>query len=159
MLNLSVPIYQGGAEYSAIRLDQGNGRTTAAQTSIKFRDQTQANVVQTWGQLQAAKAQVEAAVRQNDASERALEGVRNEAQAGQRTTLDVLNAEQALVNARVQPDRRPARSRRRPHMVCCRPSAGCRPKSFGYRFSIYDPMAHYQQIRDAWFGLRTPDGR
>jgi outer membrane protein len=25
--------------------------------------------------------------------------------------------------------------------------------------SIYDPMVHYQQVRDAWFGLRTPDGR
>jgi outer membrane protein len=25
--------------------------------------------------------------------------------------------------------------------------------------SIYDPMVHYQQVRDVWFGLRTPDGR
>ena len=99
-LNLSVPIYQGGAEYSAIRLNketEGQQRLNVNQV----RDQTQANVVQSWGQLQAAKAQVEAAIRQNDAAERALEGVRNEAQAGQRTTLDVLNAEQALVNARV----------------------------------------------------------
>jgi outer membrane protein len=24
---------------------------------------------------------------------------------------------------------------------------------------IYDPIVHYQQVRDAWFGLRTPDGR
>ena len=100
MLNLTVPIYQGGAEYSAIRLD----KETVGQQRLnvdQVRDQAQANVVQAWGQLQAAKAQVEAAVRQNEASERALEGVRNEAQAGQRTTLDVLNAEQALVNARV----------------------------------------------------------
>ncbi len=60
------------------------------------------NVVQAWGQLEAAKAQVAAAARQNDAAERALNGVRNEALAGQRTTQDVLNAEQALVNARVK---------------------------------------------------------
>jgi outer membrane protein len=53
------------------------------------RDQTRANVVQFWGQLQAAKAQIEAAQRQNDAAERALTGVRNEALAGQRTTQDV----------------------------------------------------------------------
>ena len=100
VLNLSVPIYQGGAEYSAIRLNkeaEGERRLNVDQV----RDQIQANVVQSWGQLEAAKAQVEAAIRQNDAAERALEGVRNEAQAGQRTTLDVLNAEQALVNARV----------------------------------------------------------
>jgi outer membrane protein len=157
MLNLSVPIYQGGAEYSAIRLS----KETVGQQRLnvdQVRDQTQANVVQAWGQLQAAKAQVEAAVRQNDASERALEGVRNEAQAGQRTTLDVLNAEQALVNARVnlivaQHDRVVASF----SLV----SAVGRLSAQELRLpvTIYDPMVHYQQVRDAWYGMRTPDGR
>jgi outer membrane protein len=157
MLNLSVPIYQGGAEYSAIRLD----KETVGQQRLnvdQVRDQIQANVVQTWGQLQAAKAQVEAAVRQNDASERALEGVRNEAQAGQRTTLDVLNAEQALVNARVslivaQHDRVVA------SYGLLSAVGRLSAQELRLPVSIYDPMAHYQQIRDAWFGLRTPDGR
>ncbi len=157
MLNLSVPIYQGGAEYSAIRLS----KETVGQQRLnvdQVRDQTQANVVQAWGQLQAAKAQVEAAVRQNDASERALEGVRNEAQAGQRTTLDVLNAEQALVNARVnlivaQHDRVVASY----SLV----SAVGRLSAQELRLpvTIYDPMVHYQQVRDAWYGMRTPDGQ
>jgi outer membrane protein len=156
-LNLSVPIYQGGAEYSAIRLNkeaEGERRFNVNQV----RDQIQANVVQSWGQLVAAKAQVEAAIRQNDAAERALEGVRNEAQAGQRTTLDVLNAEQALVNARVslivaQHDRVVASY----SLVSAvgRLSA----QELHLPVSIYDPMVHYQQVRDAWFGLRTPDGR
>ena len=157
MLNLSVPIYQGGAEYSAIRLS----KETVGQQRLnvdQVRDQTHANVVQAWGQLQAAKAQVEAAVRQNDASERALEGVRNEAQAGQRTTLDVLNAEQALVNARVnlivaQHDRVVASY----SLV----SAVGRLSAQELRLpvTIYDPMVHYQQVRDAWYGMRTPGGR
>jgi outer membrane protein len=156
-LNLSIPIYQGGAEYSAIRLNketEGQQRLNVNQV----RDQAQANVVQSWGQLQAAKAQVEAAIRQNDAAERALEGVRNEAQAGQRTTLDVLNAEQALVNARVslivaQHDRVVASY----SLVSAvgRLSA----QELHLPVSIYDPMVHYQQVRDAWYGLRTPDGR
>ena len=98
-LNLSVPLYQGGAEYSAIRLDKENLDQQRLNVD-QVRDQTRMNVIQAWGQLQAAKAQVEAAIRQNDASERALTGVRNEALAGQRTTQDVLNAEQTLVNAR-----------------------------------------------------------
>jgi len=157
MLNLSVPIYQGGAEYSAIRLD----KETVGQQRLnvdQVRDQTQANVVQAWGQLQAAKAQVEAAVRQNDASERALEGVRNEAQAGQRTTLDVLNAEQALVNARVslivaQHDRVVA------SYSLLSAVGRLSAQELRLPVAIYDPMVHYQQIRDAWFGLRTPDGR
>jgi outer membrane protein len=156
-LNLSVPIYQGGAEYSAIRLNkeaEGERRLNVNQV----RDQIQANVVQSWGQLVAAKAQVEAAIRQNDAAERALEGVRNEAQAGQRTTLDVLNAEQALVNARVslivaQHDRVVASY----SLVSAvgRLSA----QDLHLPVSIYDPMVHYHQVRDAWIGLRTPDGR
>ena len=128
-LNLSVPIYQGGAEYSAIRLDKENVGQQRLNVD-QVRDQTRANVVQAWGQLQAAKAQIEAAIRQNDAAERALTGVRNEAQAGQRTTLDVLNAEQALVNARVCADCRAARSGRRilRSFVSGRPIVGARSR-------------------------------
>ena len=59
-------------------------------------------MVQAWGQHEAAKAQIKAAQEQVTASEVALNGVREEARVGQRTTLDVLNAQQALVNARVE---------------------------------------------------------
>jgi len=157
MLNLSVPIYQGGAEYSAIRLDKetlGQQRLNVDQV----RDQAQANIVQAWGQLQAAKAQVEAAVRQGDASERALTGVRNEALAGQRTTLDVLNAQQALVNARVsliiaQHDRVVA------SYSLLSAVGRLSAQVLGLPVSIYDPAVHYHQVRDSWFGLRTPDGQ
>jgi len=123
-----------------------------------MRDQARANVVQAWGQVQAAKAQVLAAQQQVTASEVALNGVREEARVGQRTTLDVLNAQQALVNARLalvnaQHDRVVASynllsavGRLSPHVLRL-PTA------------IYDPMVHYQQVRDVWFGVRTPDGR
>ena len=97
---LSLPIYQGGAEYSLIR----QSKETLAQQRLNLeqvRDQARANVVTAWGQLVAGKAQVQSAQSQVAASEIALNGVREEAKAGQRTTLDVLNAQQALVNARV----------------------------------------------------------
>jgi len=156
-LSLTVPLYQGGAEYSAIRLD----KETAGQQRLnadQVRDQTRANVVQAWGQLQAAKAQIEAAIRQNDAAERALKGVRDEALAGQRTTLDVLNAEQALVNARValivaQHDRVVA------SYSLLSAVGRLSADVLHLPVTIYDPSVHYQQVRDAWFGLRTPDGR
>src|SRR6476659_9380339 len=92
---LNVPIYQGGAEYSLIR----QSKETVAQQRLALdqtRDQTRANVVTAWGQLVAGKAQVQSAQSQVTASEIALNGVREEAKAGQRTTLDVLNAQQAL---------------------------------------------------------------
>ena len=155
-LNLSVPIYQGGTEYSAIRLDKENldqQRLNADQV----RDQVRADVVQAWGQLQAAKAQVEAARRQNDAAERALTGVRNEAMAGQRTTQDVLNAEQALVNARqsllvAQHDRVVASY----NLLSAVGRLSARQLKLPVE--IYDPQVRYHQVRDTWFGLRTPSG-
>src|ERR1700749_2708217 len=97
---VTVPVYQGGAEYSLIRQSKEN----LAQQRLNMettRDATRANTVTAWGQLVAGKAQVASAQAQVQASEIALNGVREEAKAGQRTTLDVLNAQQALVNARV----------------------------------------------------------
>jgi outer membrane protein len=156
-LNLSVPIYQGGGEYSTIR----SNKEALGQQQLnvdQVRDQTHANVVTAWAQLQAAKAQIEAAQRQNVASERALNGVRNEAMVGQRTTQDVLIAEQNLVNARqnliiAQHDR--VVSSYSLLAAVGRLSA----QDLALPVTIYDPSVHYQQVRDAWVGVRTPDGR
>jgi outer membrane protein len=155
-LNLSVPIYQGGAEYSAIRLDKENLDQQRLNVD-QVRDQVRASVVQAWGQLQAAKAQVDAARRQNDAAERALTGVRNEAMAGQRTTQDVLNAEQSLVNARqsllvAQHDRVVA------SYSLISAVGRLSAQQLKLPVEVYDPQVHYHQVRDTWFGLRTPSG-
>jgi outer membrane protein len=154
---LTVPIYQGGSEYSAIR--QNKEAVGLQRLSLdQVRDQVRANVTQYWGQLEATKAQTEAAERQVKYSESALNGVRNEAQLGHRTTLDVLNALQALLNARVnlisaQHDRVLA-------SYSVLSSVGrLSPAVLGLPVQIYDPGVHYQQVRDSWFGVRTPDGR
>ena len=72
---VSVPVYQGGAEYSLIRQSKENlaqQRLVLEQT----RDQARANTVTAWGQLVAGKAQVASAQAQVTASEIALNGVR-----------------------------------------------------------------------------------
>jgi outer membrane protein len=154
---LTVPLYQGGAEYSVIR----QSKETLAQRRLDLdtaRDQVLSAVVQAWGQLEAAKAQISATTAQVTAAEVALNGVREEARVGQRTTLDVLNAQQALVNARValvtaQRDRVVA-------SYSLLASVGSlSPQVLGLRIEVYDPMVHYQQTRDAWGGVRIPDGR
>jgi outer membrane protein len=157
LAQVSVPIYQGGAEYSLIRQSKENlaqQRLVLEQT----RDQTRANTVTAWGQLVAGKAQVASAQAQVTASEIALNGVREEAKAGQRTTLDVLNAQQALVNARValvtaQHDRVVA------SYSVLSAVGRLSPQVLNLNTTVYDPSVHYQQVRDAWFGVRTPDGR
>src|SRR5712675_1963229 len=154
---LSVPVYQGGAEYSLIR----QSKETLAQQRLNLettRDQTRANAVTAWGQLVAGKAQVASAQAQVQASEIALNGVREEAKAGQRTTLDVLNAQQTLVNARValvtaQHDRVVA------SYSVLNTIGRLSPQVLNLQTTTYDPSVHYQQVRDSWVGVRTPDGR
>ena len=154
---VSIPVYQGGAEYSLIR----QSKETLAQQRLaleQVRDQTRASVVQAWGQLLAGRAQVASAQAQVQASEIALNGVREEAKAGQRTTLDVLNAQQALVNARValvtaQHDRVVA------SYAVLNAVGRLSPSVMKLNTSVYDPTVHYQQVRDSWVGVRTPDGR
>jgi len=154
---VSVPLYQGGAEYSAIR----QAKEVAGQKRIDLdaaRDTAQAIVVTAWGQLDAAKAQILATQAQVASAEIALNGVREEARVGQRTTLDVLNAQQELVNARValvsaQHDRVVAS-----YTLLAAVGELNLPK-LGITIPLYDPMVHYQQIRDAWIGVRNPDGR
>jgi outer membrane protein len=157
LAQLTVPIYQGGSEYSLIR----QAKETLGQRRLDLetsRDQVRQNVVQSWGQLDAAKANIEATQAQVQAAEIALNGVREEARVGQRTTLDVLNAQQELVNARValvsaQRDRVVA------SFTLLSAVGRLSPQVLGLRVPVYDANVHYQQVRDTWAGVRTPDGR
>jgi outer membrane protein len=154
---VQVPIYQGGSEYSVIRQQ----KETLGQRRIELdvqRDQVRQSVVQAWSQLQATKAQIIAAQAQVTATEVALNGVREEARVGQRTTLDVLNAQQELVNARVslvtaQRDRVVA------SFTLLAAVGRLSPEAMGLKIEVYDPRVHYHQVRDKWIGVRTPDGR
>jgi outer membrane protein len=154
---VAVPLYQGGSEFATIR----QAKETLGQQRLNLetaRDQVRANVVQAWGQLDAAKAQIQATQAQVAAAEIALNGVREEARVGQRTTLDVLNAQQDLVSARValvtaQHDRVVA------SFAVLSAVGGLSPQVMGLQIETYDSVVHYQQIRDAWGGVRIPDGR
>ena len=153
----SIPVYQGGGEYSAIR----QAKETLSQRRVDLdtaREQSQQTVVQSWGQLEAAKAQIQATQAQVAAAEIALNGVREEARVGQRTTLDVLNAQQELVNARVslvtaQRDRVVA------SYTLLAAVGRLSAQVLGLGVQIYDPVVHYHQVRDSWVGVRTPDGK
>jgi outer membrane protein len=156
-VQLTVPIYAGGGEYATIR----QAKETLGQRRLDLdtaREQVQATVTQAWGQLLAAKAQIAATTAQVAAAEIALNGVREEARVGQRTTLDVLNAQQDLVNARValvtaQRDRVVA------SYTVLSAVGSLSPQVLGLGITTYDPTVHYQQVRDSWVGVRTPDGR
>jgi outer membrane protein len=158
-LRLTVPLYQGGAEYARIRqAKELTGQRRLESDAI--RDQVRTAVIQSWGLVSASRFQLEAAQAQVAAAEIALNGVREEYRVGQRTTLDVLNAQAEVVRARSA-----LISAQRDRVVYSYSLLA----SVG-RLSIvelklaevaqtYQPETHYDQVRDSWFGLRTPDGR
>ena len=154
---LTVPIYQGGAEYAAVR----QAKETLGQQRVSLdlaRTQVREGIAQAWSQLEASKSEIKSTLIQAAAAEKALDGVREEARVGQRTTLDVLNAEQELVTARVavvtaQRDRIVA------SYTVLAAVGRFSPQVLGLRVETYDPAVHYYQVRDNWVGLRTPDGK
>ncbi|GAB4261685.1 MAG: TolC family outer membrane protein [Pararhodobacter sp.] len=98
-LRWGVPIYNGGRLNSVER--QGVARAEAQRAALH---QTVAlvhqSVASTWAQLQVARSRLEASNLQINAAQSAYDAVRAEADLGSRTTLDVLNAEQELLDAR-----------------------------------------------------------
>jgi outer membrane protein len=153
---LRVPIYEGGQVYARVR----QAKEVAGQARIQVevqRDQVRAQVIQAWGQLEAAKAQIVASQAQVAATETALTGVREEARVGQRTTLDVLNAQQALLNARsnlitAQRDRVVA------SYAVVQAIGRLDARHLALRSGRYDPKVHYDQVKGLWYGTQTPSG-
>ena len=154
---LTVPIYEGGEVYARTR----QAKETAGQRRLEadsIRDQVRAALISSWGQLEAARAQIIAAQAQVQAAETALDGVREEARVGQRTTLDVLNAQQELLNARVnlitaQRDRVVA------SYAVVQATGRLSSRSLGLKVAHYSARVHFDQVKDLWGGLTTPDGR
>jgi outer membrane protein len=96
----SVPLYQGGAEWSGIR--QAKEQNNRARLNVEdARRGSDEGVQNAWEAYRAAKASSEANRQQVKAAEIAFEGVEQEQEVGSRTTLDVLNQQQELLNARV----------------------------------------------------------
>jgi outer membrane protein len=96
----TIPIYQGGGEWSKVRqakqvVGQRRNELDSARRAVAE------NVIRAWRQLDSSRSQVTSYEAQVRANEVALNGVRQEALVGSRTTLDVLNAEQELLNSQV----------------------------------------------------------
>ena len=100
-LRATIPLYQGGAEYSRIR--QAQALASRARAGITTQARARRQVAEAaWTELQVARANIRSNREGVDAARLAFEGVREEAIVGSRTTLDVLDAEQELLDARTQ---------------------------------------------------------
>lgn len=153
---LSVPLYQGGAEWSNIRQAEENlnqSRLNLEQT----RRTTLESASNAWEGLRAAKGSLEANLKQLKAQEIAFEGVKQEAEVGTRTTIDVLDAQRELLNSQVSV----ARSRRdeivAAHQLLAA-TGGLTAQNLALPTTIYDPLENYDDNAGKWFGLSSYDG-
>jgi len=97
---LNIPLYQAGNVYSRVR----EAKQSASQQRLLVLDSERivvSSIISSWEQLRALRAQIVSDRAQVKANELALQGVRQEALVGSRTTLDVLDAEQELLNSNV----------------------------------------------------------
>ena len=155
--NLNIPIYDGGQAAAQVR----QSKEVLSQTRIvldRVRTQTAAAVVAAWATHEGAKIAVSASESEVRAATIALEGVRREAQAGQRTTLEVLNSQQDLISAKArligaQRDRVVA------SYTLLSAIGRLDHRNLALATPSYEPQTHYQQVRDVWHGLRTPAGQ
>jgi outer membrane protein len=149
--NLSMPLYQGGAEYSAVRQARQNQEQSHKLVADSRRTAVQ-NAVQAWDTLVAARASAEANRAAIRANEVALEGVEREAIVGSRTTLDVLNAQQALLNSQTTLVQALAQLITASYGVA---SAVGRltARDLALPVPLYDETAYYTAVKDKWWGL------
>jgi outer membrane protein len=149
--NVSVPIYEQGIVYSRVRAAK-HTHLAALQEIQRTKTEAQANVVAAWSQQQASRAQLSSDQASVEANRIALAGVREEEKVGQRTKLDVLNAEQAYLNAQVN-----LATTRRNVIVndytVMQAIGRLNVQELASVGSVYDPEEHYFEIRRKWWGL------
>ena len=157
-VSLSVPIFQGGRPAALQR--QAQARASAAlENVIAAERDVIAQVRSAWSSWQASLAIIRSSQVAVDAAELSLEGVRAENSIGNRTILDVLNAEQELLTARVQL----VTARRNAYvagfsLLAAMGRAEARDLGFLGEGQLYDPVVNYDQVSGAWWDWqRNPD--
>ncbi|UWQ15229.1 TolC family outer membrane protein [Aliiroseovarius sp. M344] len=150
-------IYSGGklsAEYRKAVANTEAARAGLHQTRLAV-DQGVANA---WAQLAIAAASLEATERQIRASRVALRGAREEASLGSRTTLDVLNAEQELLNA--EASRITAQSNQYLAAYSLLSSMGLlTAEHLKLGVVTYDPEAYFNTVKSAPVHRVSPQGK
>jgi outer membrane protein len=150
LLNASVPIYQGGSEYSRVR--QARQTEQQARKSVEdVRRSAIAQATQAWETLQATRATIESTRVQIRANQIALEGTQREAIVGSRTTLDVLNAEQTLLNSRVTLVQNLANLINNSYTVAAA-IGRLTARDLNLNVPLYDETAYYNAVKNKLFG-------
>ena len=154
---VSMPLYSSGSVTSRVRA----AKQVVSQRREEYNQAVRSAVesaTNAWQTLQTGRASIQAFSAAVRAAEIALEGVREEANVGSRTVLDVLDAEQELLDARVGLVRA-----MRDELVATyqlRQAVGeATAEKLGLPVDLYNVEDHYREVRGKWWGLGASDGK
>lgn len=146
-VSVTGPIYQGGRLSAFAR--QAQARRDAARGNLHVvRNDTQQRVGEAYARLASARASIEASQRQISAAQIAFDGVREEATLGARTTLDVLDAEQSLLNAQASRITADAQLYVAAYAVL-EATGRLTARDLRLPVQIYDPNEYYNLVKDS----------
>ncbi len=151
---VNVPFYQGGSVAARVRQAKETNNQLKKQVE-DARLRVHADVIANWGILQSSGPAITSAQAAVSANKIALNGVREEEKVGQRTTLDVLDATRELLNSQiglVSALRDRVVAEYSLYAAIGRMDA----QTLGLSVPYYDPIEHYDIIKNKWFGLRPP---
>jgi outer membrane protein len=150
-LQATVPIYQNGSEWSVVR--QAKELVGQRRNELdSARRQAAETVIRGWRNLDAARSRVTSFTAQVKANDVALNGVRQEALVGSRTTLDVLNAEQELLNSQVSL----ISARHDVQVAYYTVLSGIgrlTARTLGLPVEYYDEEKYYNEVGSRWIGM------
>jgi outer membrane protein len=148
---VNIPLYQGGAEDASVRQAKelhAQAQLTVSETDREVRDA----VASAWQTFQAARASITSNQATENADEIAFTGVKKEQQVGGRTILDVLNAQQELLNAEVAVVTSQRDATVAAYQILAA-EGNLTAKALGLQVKLYEPLAHYDNDAARWIGL------
>lgn len=156
-IGVNIPIYQGGRLSAQVRQSKESLSQTRIEVDISS-DQVRKVVAEAWASYESSRANVHAVKTNVSAAQLALSGVIAERTVGQRTTLNVLEAQRDLVNAKLN-----LIAAERDYVLSTyaivQSLGRLSPERLGLKVARYDPKEHYDAVDNKWIGVRTPDGR
>ncbi len=150
-LQVTVPLYQGGAEYAAVR--QAKEQRSQSLANVTDADRQVREVAQSaWGIFTSARDSIATNELAVQANQTAVMGVLQEQRAGERSILDILNAQQELLSGQIglanaQHDATVAA------FQLLASTGQLTAKSLALNAPLYDPLKHYNRDASAWVGL------
>jgi outer membrane protein len=155
IFRVTMPLYEGGQIYSQTRQAQEKVAQSVNLTDDARRQAVQA-ATQAWETMQSARASNYSLQSTIRAAQIALEGVRQEAQVGSRTILDVLNQEQELFTDQVQLVQAQHDSAVAEFNLAQQIGI-LSAINLGLPVQLYDVDLHYKSVRNKWLGFGSKD--